>query len=143
MEITSAARILQKNNLRKTPVRAGILNMFLQAHEAVSKKSIEDQLERTTDRVTVYRTLKTFEDAGIIHSVMDFDGETKYALCSSSCEAGHHHDAHVHFHCSKCGKTKCLEELPVPKIPESLGVQIDQVQIIAKGICANCQIPKV
>jgi Fur family transcriptional regulator, ferric uptake regulator len=137
--MTGAELILQKNKLRKTPMRTAMLTMLLQAHEAVSKKVIEEQLDCNTDRVTVYRTLKTFEDAGIIHSVMDFDGETKYALCSSSCEAGHHHDAHVHFHCSKCGKTKCLEDLPVPKIPASVGVQIDQVQIIAKGICADCQ----
>jgi Fur family ferric uptake transcriptional regulator len=134
-----AADILQKNNLRKTPMRVGILEMLLNTQAAVSKRFIEDHLGATSDRVTVYRTLKTFEDAGIIHSVMDFDGDTKYALCSTDCEAGHHHDGHVHFHCSKCGKTQCLDDLPLPGIPESRGLHIEEIQIIAKGICADCQ----
>lgn len=140
--MTSAADLLQKNKLRKTPMRMQILELLLQTKAAVSKRFIEEHLGTLSDRVTVYRTLKTFEDAGIIHSVMDFDGDTKFALCSTDCGAGHHHDGHVHFHCSKCGSTKCLDDMPLPKIPNGSGVSIEEIQIIAKGICADCQTNK-
>ena len=33
------------------------------------------------DRITIYRTLKTFEEKGIVHGIEEGTTEVKYALC--------------------------------------------------------------
>ena len=51
---------------------------------AVSSQEIEQNL-KGIDRITLYRILKAFEEVGLIHSIADGSGKTKYALCSTSC----------------------------------------------------------
>ena len=57
------------------------------------------------DRVTLYRTIKQFEEKGLIHEVIDTKGQAKYALCVTECTTHEHHDDHLHFHCSQCDRT--------------------------------------
>ena len=90
------------------------------------------------DRVTVYRTLQTFMDKGIIHTIPTNDNSIKYALCKDNCEQGHHHDDHVHFICSTCGTTTCLEEIHVPEIKLPRGYKTNQTEVIVSGVCKEC-----
>lgn len=64
----------------------------------------------------VYRTLQSFVEKGLIHLIPTTDNAIKYALCKDDCEAGHHHDNHVHFVCDECGKTTCLDEVTIPSV---------------------------
>ena len=59
-------QLLHQHQLRKTPVRKEVLDVFLSRSEAVSQQYIEQHFD-AIDRVTLYRTLKTFEQKGIIH----------------------------------------------------------------------------
>ena len=47
---------------------------------------------KSTDRVTLYRTLQTLSDKGIIHKAAHIDNEDYYAICEHSCTA----DEHIH-----------------------------------------------
>ena len=87
--------ILDKQELRKTPARQSVLGFFLKQTFAIGHSTLEKELS-TFDRVTLYRTLASFEEKGIIHKILDDSGVVKYALCSS-CDSHHHHDEHVHF----------------------------------------------
>src|SRR5688572_17504969 len=92
-------RLLKDFRLRATPSRQEILHLFLKKAYALSHGDIEKEISNALDRVTVYRTLKTFLDKGLIHKVLDDEGSLKYALCKEACRStGHHHD-HVHFKC--------------------------------------------
>ena len=93
--------LLRKNNLRATPVRKELLQLFLSSDNALSNHDIEEHLS-DVDRVTLYRTLKSFQEKGIIHRAFDGTDVTRYASCSEHCDAHAHHDEHLHFHCSKC-----------------------------------------
>ena len=85
--------LLKDFNLRSTPNRQEILHLFLRKNYALSHGDIEKEIDNSLDRVTVYRTLKTFLDKGLIHKVLDDEGALKYALCNEACTtAGHHHD---------------------------------------------------
>ena len=58
---------LEQSNLRKTAIRKEVLQLFLKAKgNALSSRDIESQLENP-DRITLYRTLRTFEEKGLIH----------------------------------------------------------------------------
>ena len=92
--------ILTKHDLRKTPIRIKVLEVFLQKNEALSHAELERELEET-DRVTLYRTLKKFEESGIIHKAIDGTDTARYALCHGACEHHHHEDNHAHFQLRK------------------------------------------
>ena len=113
--ILQSLDLLKKNNLSKTESRKGILDLFLHTKGALAHADIEKKTAAAFDRVTVYRTLQTFVDYGIIHQIPTTDNTILYALCKDDCEAGHHHDEHVHFVCNKCENTICLDDVIVPK----------------------------
>jgi Fur family transcriptional regulator, ferric uptake regulator len=130
-------RLLRDFRLRTTPSRQEILHLFLRKEYALSHGDIEKEINNSLDRVTVYRTLKTFLDKGLIHKVLDDEGSLKYALCNEACTtAGHHHN-HVHFKCTACGQTNCLDvETPPVKLPK--GYKPKEINILIQGICENC-----
>lgn len=134
---TMSETLLKDFKLRSTPNRQEILHLFLQKNYALSHGDIEKEIDNSLDRVTVYRTLKTFLDKGLIHKVLDDEGSLKYALCNEACTtAGHHHD-HVHFKCTKCGQTNCLNiEVPPIKLPK--GYRATAVNLLIQGICDRC-----
>ena len=131
--------ILKKNKLSVTDGRIKILELFLNSEGALAHADIEKFTGESFDRVTVYRTLQTFVDKGIIHHIPTTDNSILYALCKDNCEAGHHHDNHVHFICDKCNKTICLEDVTVPLVKLPLGFTPKQAEMVVSGICVDCK----
>jgi Fur family ferric uptake transcriptional regulator len=130
-------QLLKDFRLRTTDSRQAILKLFLQKDYALSHGDIENAIDNSLDRVTVYRTLKTFLDKGLIHKVLDDEGSLKYALCSETCSSREHHHDHVHFKCIKCGQTTCLDvEAPAVKLPR--GFKAKEVNLLIQGVCAQC-----
>jgi len=133
-------QILKVNGLRMTNSRSAIIDIFCAADAAIGHAELEDALvEEDFDRVTIYRTINTFLDKGIIHKVMDGSGVGKFALCSAKCDEHEHHDDHVHFSCLACGNTTCMEDLMVPNIHLPKGYEIKEANLLLKGICGNCK----
>ena len=130
-------RLLKTFSLRSTPTRQEILHLFLKKDYALSHSDIENEIADAIDRVTVYRTLKTFNDQGLIHKVLDDGGSLKYTLCSEACSATRHRHEHVHFKCTRCGQTNCLDvQIPMVRLPE--GYKPKEVSLLVQGTCQNC-----
>ena len=129
--------LLKKNNLRATPIRKELLRLFLESKNALSNQDIEEQMSEV-DRVTLYRTLKSFQNKGIIHRAFDGTDVTKYASCNDNCNAHAHHDEHLHFHCSRCDNTFCVDEIPIPKLEMPIGFKAHKTNIIVDGVCQKC-----
>ncbi|HOY12263.1 MAG TPA: transcriptional repressor [Saprospiraceae bacterium] len=130
-------KLLNQSDLRITAVRKDVLSVFLNADCAITTATIEAALHQI-DRITLYRTLKSFEEKGLIHSINDGSHNTKYALCEGHCDEDHHHDEHVHFHCNACGNTFCIEESSVPTIALPSGYRVENASVIVNGICNKC-----
>jgi Fur family ferric uptake transcriptional regulator len=129
--------ILRKNNLSITESRRKILSLFLQTKDALAHGDIEKKAGEKFDRVTIYRTLQTFVEKGIIHSIPTSDNSVKYALCKD-CKEGQHHDDHVHFVCSICNTTICLDDIVSPAIELPQGYLIENVEVVINGVCDKC-----
>jgi Fur family ferric uptake transcriptional regulator len=130
-------QLLKDFRLRSTPTRQEILDLFLNKDYALSHSDIEKEVTDSSDRVTVYRTLKTFLDKGLIHKVLDDEGGLKYALCTDACTISGHRHEHVHFKCTKCGQTSCLSvEIPPVRLPR--GYKSQAVNLLIQGICDSC-----
>lgn len=138
--MSATANILKDTGLRITDTRQMILESFLGKNSAISQGDIERNLGEDIDRVTVYRTLKTFAEKGIIHKILDDNGGVKYALCKEQCQQeGHHHHDHLHFKCSVCEETFCLEKHFIPELSLPEGYKKNEVNILVQGTCPNCK----
>lgn len=133
-----SSHILKDYNLRQTDCRNEILDVFLDKGFALSHGDVENKISEDFDRVTVYRTLKTFVQRGIIHKVLDDSGSIKYALCNNHCTSDQHHHDHVHFKCVNCGQTNCIEDVEVPAIDLPKGYTPLETNLLIQGICAKC-----
>jgi Fur family ferric uptake transcriptional regulator len=131
--------ILKSNRLSVTDSRKKILSLFMGKEGALAHGDIEKGAGEKFDRVTVYRTLQTFVDKGIIHAIPTPDNSVKYALCKNECSEGHHQDHHVHFQCRKCGNTYCLDEVTTPEVKLPKGYNTDHIEVVINGVCKNCK----
>lgn len=131
--------ILKKNGLSVTESRKKILDLFMETDGALAHADIEKNTDSAFDRVTVYRTLQTFVEKGIIHQIPTTDNSILYALCKHNCQQGHHHDNHVHFICNKCDKTFCLDDVTVPEVKLPQGFAPSQAAMVVTGLCEECR----
>jgi len=118
-------------------MRLLVLEYLLKQAAAVSLSDLEAHFERA-DRVTLYRSLKTFEEKGLVHSIDDGSGAVKYALCPASCSSQQHHDLHVHFFCHHCRETFCLPKSRIPDIALPDNFRTEEVSLLVKGTCGTC-----
>lgn len=132
-------QILKENGIANTDSRRKILELFLDQDNALAHSDIEKKMGGSLDRVTVYRTLQTFLEKGLIHSIPTADNSIRYALCKSDCKEGHHHDNHVHFVCDECSNTVCLDKVTTPQIKLPRGFKSKQVEVVVSGICKECK----
>lgn len=135
--ISKTEKLLRKHKLRVTDMRKEVLNIFLAKNEAQSQHDIELLLSEF-DRITLYRTLKSFQEKGLIHKALDSTDVVKYALCSEDCSEHDHNDEHVHFHCESCGNTFCVEEVEIPMISMPSGYSISSTNVVLNGTCRRC-----
>ncbi|WP_252946777.1 Fur family transcriptional regulator [Roseivirga pacifica] len=124
--------------MRHTQGRADIISVFLNKNVAISHSDIEAEMDSQYDRVTIYRTLKSFLEKGLIHKVLDDTGTMHYALCDDACsEVEHQHD-HIHFKCNNCGETTCLENVHIPKVSLPNGFSYEESNYLITGTCDKC-----
>lgn len=135
-----AAERLKQADLRVTQSRKEILGLFLQHPHALSHSQIDELTGNRFDRVTLYRSLKSFVDHGLIHEVIDDQSTVKYSLCSADCDAKKHADNHAHFKCSRCDQTWCLPSTHIPSLNIPTDYRVDSVAILVTGLCARCRV---
>ncbi len=128
---------LEQRNIKPTAMRQLVLQVLAGQKSAISLPELEHKFEKA-DKATLYRTLKTFEQHRLIHSIDDGTGAIKYALCNENCECAPS-DLHVHFFCTECGQTYCLKEVSIPAINLPENFSLESVNMVVKGICPNCK----
>lgn len=134
-----ADELLRRNSLSITESRRKILQLFLGHTGALAHGDIEKKAGEKFDRVTIYRTLQVFVDKGIIHTIPTADNSIRYALCKDDCSAGHHHDHHIHFVCTSCQNTYCLDDVVTPDIKLPKGYTAEHTEVVVEGVCKNCK----
>lgn len=136
MKYSELKNILKKHNLRITDCRMDVLELFLTRKNALSFKDLVKELDEY-DKVTLYRTLSSFTNNGVLHRIPDDSGYANYGICSDTCEPHEHKHNHMHFKCSNCGKMECLSEEHLPEVTIP-GYLINEVNMILNGVCPQC-----
>ena len=137
MKYSDYKKMLKKHSLRITDCRIDVLERFHTHNHALSMRVLEEYLE-DYDRVTLYRTVNSFVDKGVLHRIPDESGSASFGICSDSCTAEKHDHDHVHFKCSICGHIDCLSDYQVPRV-DLPGYEILNSNLIINGICKLCK----
>ncbi len=130
---------LTRHGLRQTAVRQAVLRVVADSPFALSGSEIEQHIVPALDRITLYRTLRSFEESGIIHRVVDTSDVVRYAACSIECSAHEHFDNHVHFKCNLCQHIYCLNQVAVPPVNLPAKFEVKTRDYLLAGVCNQCQ----
>lgn len=137
-------KLFEKNGYKFTAQKRIILLEIINANTHLSGKEIYEKVKnRNVGFATVYRSLKLFNELGIIKEI-NIDNVSYYEMKIFSKKP-----LHIHFKCSKCdniididNKDLNLEYIKLNnKVEEKNNVDVDvyDVNIMLIGVCNKCK----
>lgn len=128
--------ISQDKGLRLTHQRLEILRELVGAKDHPSAETVFGRVRRRLPTIsldTVYRTLSTFDELGIIMRVPVTGDQGRFDADTSP---------HHHFVCSRCKSIydfmwSDFDQLVLPSDSESLG-RADDRRVVVRGVCQTC-----
>ncbi len=129
-------QLLEQHGIKPTPNRVMIAKALHDSGRPLSMTELETLLE-TIDKSNISRTLSLFRENHLVHALEDTGEGIRYELCHSHSNHSDD-DLHVHFYCTSCHKTFCLEDTPIPKVPVPEGFKEESANYIIKGLCPKC-----
>lgn len=127
---------LLTQDVKPTAMRILVMRYFLDRTSATTLRQLEEHFDKS-DMTTLYRTLKTFVEQKILHTIDVGTGVMKYALCIEGCICAPD-DLHYHFHCLSCKETICLTQQRIPKVQLPDNFTMSEANMVVKGHCSNC-----
>lgn len=125
---------LLHHGVRPTAVRELVWKEVSQHASTFTLNDLEQAMP-TMDRSSIFRTLRLFCEHHLLHEIDDGSGYQKYCLCRCDDE---NHLNHIHFTCTNCGKTFCLEQYSIPLVQLPEGFEVADVEYVVKGLCPQC-----
>ncbi|WP_111307870.1 Fur family transcriptional regulator [Confluentibacter sediminis] len=120
---------------RNTPTKEAVMDVLAKSGKAMSQDAIEQHIDITINRATIYRVLNRFCEDGILHKVVAEDGKQYFALCKK-CDGHKKPVHHFHFRCTTCDTIECL---PI-EVHFSLSEAyiVEHVNCVLTGTCKTC-----
>lgn len=128
--------ILAKLGIKSTRQRKAIIDVLLSAGEPLSADEIYDRIPKDSgvNYSTVYRTLATLVDKGVLIKVGEVGGKIFYLI--------KHHAHHHHLMCTGCQKLLEISDCPIEalsrQIAQGTGFVITGHYLELTGICPEC-----
>lgn len=140
------SELLRGSGLRSTPLRRALLRVLMAADQPRSIEDLQRELARVVrsgqtqkkasiDVVTLYRNVKSFEDAGLVLKVEIGTGRSLYEFAGRPSKHRHH------VICVDCEKIEYLDVCglePHLKILEGRGYRQLRHRLQFSGVCADC-----
>ena len=131
--------ILSEKGISRTNFRTNLVNYFYSSKKSLSVDDILKYFNNSINKVTVYRSLVSFENNGLIHKVPDANNHIRYSLCRrEECSSSSHNHNHGHFICYTCNQTFCLDGVKYPEIITMKGFHVKEFKLTAEGYCKEC-----
>jgi len=134
-------RLLSSAKMKRTGPRRTILGALLGANRPQTADEIISIIGKAgPNKVTVYRTLESLAEAGLVHRAF-VDERSRYFEMADRCTMI---QCHPHFVCTDCGQTRCLPEVSVPLATNPpAGFIICRQQVRLEGLCPECGTEKL
>jgi Fur family peroxide stress response transcriptional regulator len=131
------SQALRDSGLRLTHQRLEILRVIAADRTHPDVETVFEQVRERVPTIsldTVYRTLATLSDRGMVTRVQFLPGPARY----DANQARHHH-----FVCTRCGLVRDVEDNELDGIPATAPVsrigRAETVTVQFRGVCAACQ----
>jgi len=139
-----AREALRGAGLAATRVRVACLALAMRGGAPLTRSAFARATPgRRPDRVTLYRTLRRFEEAGLLRREHLPGGEETW--CLELCEHGLREcPGHMHFECRSCGRVECVKTDPsrvrraLGALFSEAGLPVEGARIEARGLCRRC-----
>jgi len=126
---------LASAGLRVTKQRLLLLRELDHQRRAMTHAELTGLLAgKGTDRATVYRSLVSMSEQGVLVRTQLGDAIWRYEMPSGARTA---HGDHAHFICNECGVITCLNDSEVTLRGRVTGKWVTEVQV--RGRCASCR----
>jgi len=131
---------LRHNQLKATPARLQLLDLFEHAHQPLSAAQIAISLKKTgINSSTVYRNLESLVELGLLKKVSLLSRQVHYELSDSFSDRCHHH----HLICLSCQKvveiSDCSIQFPSSSSLKKIGFSsIKDHSLEFFGLCNLC-----
>ena len=135
-----AAMLLEAKGVKPTANRILVYQALHSQTMPMTLKDLEMKMPNM-DKSSIFRVLTLFLKHDVVHAFEDGRGVMNYELCNEQGEC-HHHDNHVHFYCEVCGRSFCMENVPVPVFALPPGFSQHSASFVIKGECPNCKYKK-
>lgn len=136
---TNTAELLRTTGLRATAPRTRVLAALESSSYPMSVADIATALGRPRiDQVTIYRTLESFVQAGLVQHVELHQGRSFFELATRP----HHH----HLVCRGCGRVEDVQGCDVERIEKKIAKSSRQFVSVSShaleffGDCKNCAV---
>jgi len=126
---------LEEHGVKPTAVRILVWKKAMAQTETFTLNDMEQWMPHM-DRSSIFRALRLFADHHLLHEIDDGSGQQKYCVCR--CDDDHHLN-HIHFTCTSCGRTYCLEDYSIPLVDLPAGYRMIEAEYVIKGICPKCK----
>jgi Fur family ferric uptake transcriptional regulator len=136
-DVQALCAMLRKRGYRITPQRQAILAEVLKTQGHITPQDVSRRVQRRLPAVnpsTVYRTLATLEEVGLL----------RHAHLERGAEYHRTEDSgHVHLTCSRCGAEDDLSMREAESLRRLIGRHHgflpDLTHFAISGLCARCQ----
>jgi Fe2+ or Zn2+ uptake regulation protein len=109
--LTHLLEALKSHQLKITGPRKTILQALVDDHGPFTAEEVHKKIgRRICDLATVYRSLTSMEEAGILRRCEFGDGTARYELAEG--EGAHHH----HLICRKCKRVEVVDDCELEAI---------------------------
>lgn len=128
--------ILKQADLKKTKARMALLEVLEEKHCVDITVLQERLIPQICDQATLFRTLKTFMEKGLV-SKSKLKDQVLYEY-----RAEHHHHHHHHFICNQCKKIIPFDGCELDyfhTIAKKYGFTIQEHTMEFYGICQECK----
>jgi Fur family peroxide stress response transcriptional regulator len=126
----------RKRGISITPQRVAVYSILTEARDHPSAENIYNKVKVLFPDIsvdTVYRTLSTFSEMGLVDEVEGYGQAKRYDPVLKQ---------HHHFRCKKCNKIidfedEGLNKLRLPAVISTKYV-VSSVKVVAEGLCDEC-----
>ncbi|MBT4332132.1 MAG: transcriptional repressor [Candidatus Cloacimonetes bacterium] len=131
--MNSIIDILKENDIAPSMQRIKILE-YLKSYKThptadMIYQALADEMP-TLSKTTVYNTLKTFAEKGILVALSLFENEVRYEYNT---------EPHIHFKCTKCNNIYDLDKA-YDRDDENMidGHKVNEHHVNLRGVCKEC-----
>jgi Fur family peroxide stress response transcriptional regulator len=138
--IKAFSEVSRRHGDRVTHQRTEIYRELAKTHEHPDAETIYTRVRKRIPSIsldTVYRTLRLFEDEGLVSRVGSIGEKTRFDA---------NPDRHHHFVCTECGFIRDVyneewNHVRPPKGFENMGT-VNSVHVELRGLCNTCRAKK-